>query len=194
LALVLARRRTPRGAKSPGRGWPGGSPCDRRPSSASPGTAIRPNAAAIPTSRRSSRRARGRALVGGEAVIDHDLPFRHAPPRQPRTWSMSRCGAPAWNSPGVHPSQPAVAFVEQVLLSRTRAQASSTGWGGIHNSGIRPSINRLRSRCASVRSVLARCLGPRRAAVSAGSATCAVISARARRRRVNTEQVSTTEN
>ena len=44
--------------------------------------------------------------------------------------------------------------------------------GGIHDSGRRPAINSSRRCRASARSLLARFLFPRRAAVSAGSARC----------------------
>jgi hypothetical protein len=79
---------------------------------------------------------------------------------------------------GVHPLQPAGAFLQQVLVETDRARASNTGCGGIQDSGIRPSSSSSRSSWASLRSILARRFGPRRAAVSAGSARCASIPAR----------------
>ena len=58
------------------------------------------------------------------------------------------------------------------MYSRTRSRHSNTTVGGIHDSGSSPRCNNSRNNRASDRSVLARCLLPRAACVSAGSATC----------------------
>src|SRR5271166_3917863 len=57
--------------------------------------------------------------------------------------------------------------------NRPKVRTSTTCAGGIHDSGNRPSTNSVRKSRASARSVLARFLGPRNPAISAGSPTCA---------------------
>src|SRR6516225_1290999 len=61
--------------------------------------------------------------------------------------------------------------------SRPSVRTSITCAGGIHDSGNRPSNNRVRSSRASERSVLARFFGPRKAATSAGSPICTLAPA-----------------
>src|SRR5215213_5869999 len=103
-------------------------------------------------------------LAGGSATPSSQP--RVAPDSSP--W-VGR-GSPWWNKAAWMRCCQAVRWSTRVLRSRTVVRKSRIQVGGIHEQGSRPCSSSSRSSRASVRSVLARRLGPRRLLVSAGSA------------------------
>src|SRR5215217_2682733 len=112
------------------------------------------------------RRATARAwrLAGGSVTRSSQARLA----RDSSSW-VGR-GSPWWNKAAWMRCCQAVRWSTRVLRSRTVVRRSRIQAGGIQELGSRSCSSNSRSSRASVRSVLARRLGPRRLLVSAGSA------------------------